>query len=407
MLDPRFIRDNVDEVKKSVRARGKKVNVDKLIKLYDERNQVLQQVEEMRSETNFKGKPSPEALKKLQKAKDKKTELEKELQKVEKHLNQLLLQVPNLIDPSTPIGDESNNAVLRVVGEPTEITDAKDHIELGQKLNLLDFERGAKVAGSKFYFLKNQLVELEMALVNYAFDVMKQEGFELMTVPHMVNERTFIGTGFLAKGEESNTYETKDGMTLIASAEYPLTGYHTDEILTSDDLPRLYTAFSPSYRLEAGSYGKHAHGLFRVHQFDKVEMYVYCRPKESNEWFDRLLGISERIYQDLEVPYRVTQVASGDMGSKNYKQYDLEYYSPVDSEYRELTSCSNVTDFQSRRLMMRYRGGDGKPEYLHTLNNTAVAISRTLIALLENHQTSDGHIKIPKVLHGHLTFTSI
>jgi seryl-tRNA synthetase len=231
-----------------------------------------------------------------------------------------------------------------------------------------------------------------------AMDMLEKEGFTLMGVPHMASSRIMAGTGFLPRGEERQVYKIEgEDLNLIATAEIPMTGYHADEILDPKDLPLLYVGYSPSYRMEAGAYGKYSKGLYRVHQFNKLEMYVFCDPKDSQKWHDKLVKIEEEICRKLEIPYRIVRIAAGDLGAPAFKKFDIEYWSPVEGEYRELMSCSNVTDYQARRLNIRSRK-DGKTQFVHTLNGTAIAFSRIFIALLENHQTADGKVKVPEAL---------
>ena len=268
----------------------------------------------------------------------------------------------------------------------------------------VDFERGAKVAGAKFYFLKGDGALLEEAIKQYALKFVTGKGFTYMTVPHMVNSRTAQGAGFSPKSsDESNEY-FMDGedLALIGTAEAPLTGYHADEIIDEANLPLLYAGYSPCYRNEAGTYGKHARGLFRVHQFNKVEMYAFTLPEHSSEMHENIRAIEEELWQSLQIPYRVINIASGDLGAPPVKKYDFEYWSKVDGAYRELTSCSNCTDFQARNLNIRVRRKDGTVEVLHTLNGTATALSRSLIAIIEHYQTPEGKLQVPDVLQPYM-----
>jgi seryl-tRNA synthetase len=263
----------------------------------------------------------------------------------------------------------------------------------------LDFERGAKVAGSKFYYLMGSLVRLEFAVSQLVFDKLAEEGFVPVLVPNMVSTRVASGTGYLPRGEERQIYKIEgEDLNLIATAEMPLTGMYADEILEQKDLPKAYVGYSPAYRMEAGAYGKYSKGLYRVHQFNKLEMYVFCLPEESSKWHAKLVKLEEEICQALELPYRVVRIAAGDMGGAAYEKYDVEYWSPLEQTYRELMSCSNVTDYQARRLNIRYRDKDGKPQFAHTLNGTAAAFSRLPIALIESHQQADGSVKVPQAL---------
>lgn len=399
MIDIKNLRANPQDYKNSAKQRGIKVDIDTVLKLDSERTEQIGKVEQLRAQLNVKGKPSEDELKALQQAKSELEPLEKQLKATEDKLGELLQQIPNLLADGTPEGGEEDNREEKTWGKAELREGIKDHLTLAEANDWVDFERGAKVAGAKFYFLKGALVRLEMAVVRMAMDRLEKEGFTLMSVPHLANTRTMNGTGFSPRGEERQIYEIEgDDLNLIATAEIPLTGYHTDEILEADKLPLLYAGYSPAYRQEAGAYGKHSKGLYRVHQFNKLEMYVFCSPEDSEEWHQKLVEVEEQICQELEIPYRLVRIAAGDLGAPAYKKYDIEYWSPVDGGYRELTSCSNVTDFQARRLNIRTRTADGSPVHVHTLNGTAVATSRMLIALLENHQTADGSVVIPEAL---------
>lgn len=398
MIDIKKLRSNPQQYQDSADRRGLSVQIDEAIKLDDQRLELITKVEALRAQLNVKGKPTNDQLAGLQKAKTELEPLDEKLKQTEAELYAILQNIPNLLAEATPEGGEESNREEKTWGKP-EKREVKDHLTLAEANDWVDFERGAKVAGAKFYYLKGAAVMLEMAVVRLAMDLLVKEGFTPMTVPHLANTRTMNGTGFSPRGDEKQIYQIKDeDLNLIATAEIPLTGYHADEIIDQSALPLLYAGYSPSYRLEAGAYGKHSKGLYRVHQFNKLEMYVFCRAEDSAEWHDKLVDIEERICQALEIPYRLVRIAAGDLGAPAYKKYDLEYWSPVDGSYRELTSCSNVTDYQARRLNIRTRNQDGKTEFVHTLNGTAIAFSRTFIALLENHQTVDGKIKLPAAL---------
>lgn len=401
MIDIKNLRANPDAYKDSAKLRGVSVDIDKLRKLDAERTKLIGEVEGLRSKLNVKGKPSATELKELQKVKDELGKLEAGSQKLELEYQELILVVPNLVANNTPEGGEESSRKEKYWPEakPKAISSIKDHVELAEANGWLDFERGAKVAGNKFYYLKGAAVRLQHSVMRMAMDLLEKEGFTLMYTPHMVNNRILEGTGFAPRGVEDQIYQIKNqDLALIGTAEIPLTGYHADEILEHGSLPLLYAALTPSYRLEAGAYGKHAKGLFRVHQFDKLEMYVYSEPAESEKWQQKLLELEEEICQLLEIPYRVVRIAAGDLGAPAYKKFDIEYWSPVDNSYRELASCSNCTDFQARRLNIKTRRDDGNTEFVHTLNGTAIAFSRVFIALVENHQDSGGKVRLPIAL---------
>lgn len=398
MIDLRHLREHPQDYQESVKRRGMKVDIDRLLELDEQLRKLQTERDTLRSELKVEGKPTPEQLKKLQKTKEELQKLDTCYLQLDTEFSDLLRQVPNLLADGTPDGGEEANHPIRHWGEAKKTAGA-DHGTLAERNGWLDFARGAKVAGAKFYYLKGPAVRLEMSVMRLAMDILEEHGFTLMAVPHLVNEKVADGTGFLPRGEERQIYKVEDeDLHLIGTAEMPLTGYHADEILDESQLPLAYAALSPSYRREAGAYGKYSKGLYRVHQFDKLEMYVFCLPKDSEAWHEKLVEIEEDICRLLEIPYRVVRIAAGDLGAPAYKKYDLEYWSPVEGEYRELTSCSNVTDYQARRLAVRTRTGEGTRP-VHTLNGTAVAFSRTFIALLENHQQPDGKVKLPLALH--------
>jgi seryl-tRNA synthetase len=404
MLDIQFIRENADEVAKKSKQKGYDVDITQLLGFDKERRELLQEVEDLRRQRNeltgqAKGqKPSEEQVKAGKELKGALSDLEHRLAAIEKEFIDLLKQVPNIIPDDTPEGGEENNRSEKKWGEPRE-DKVTDHLTWGEQRGLIDFERGAKVAGNKFYYLKGDLVQLELALFQFGLQLAGKYGFTPMTVPHLVNQRTVEGTGFMAKGDEQQIYKVEnEDLHLIATAEIPITGYHADEILPAADLPLLYVGLSPAYRQEAGAYGKHSRGLYRVHQFNKLELYVFCEPKDSEEWHQKLVRLEEELVQALEIPYQLVRIAAGDLGQSAYKKFDIEYWSPADKAYHELTSCSNVTDYQARRLNIRYKNAEGKTEYVHSLNGTAAAFSRICVALIENHQTKDGKVKIPKAL---------
>jgi seryl-tRNA synthetase len=374
--------------------------VSAALELDGQRRELLGKVEGLRAELNIKGRPTKEQLEELQTRKAELAGLEKELAKIEAGFEAELSQIPNLLAEDTPEGGEEHNREERTWGDKPKFDfEAKDHLTMASAKGWLDFERGAKVAGSKFYYLMGPLVRLELAVTQLVVDLAADEGFVPTIVPNMVSTRVAAGTGYLPRGEERQIYKVEgEDLNLIATSEMPLTGFFADEILEPALLPALFIGWSPSYRMEAGAYGKYSKGLYRVHQFNKLELYVFCRPEESGEWHDKLLALEEKICQMLELPYRVVRIAAGDMGAPAYKKYDVEYWSPLEETYRELMSVSNVTDYQARRLNIRFRDTDGKVRFVHTLNGTAAAFSRMPIALMENHQQAEGTIRLPKAL---------
>ncbi|MBA3757602.1 serine--tRNA ligase [Candidatus Saccharibacteria bacterium] len=405
MLDIRYIRENSDQVAEKSRQKGYEVDIPAVLELDNKYRALLQKKENFSRQRNelakqIRGDQSSEQIERGRSLREEEKSLTAEFEATEKLLVRSLAKIPNIFPEDTPLGGEEANRNEKKWGVVSEKDfDVLDHLSWGEKRSLIDFERGAKVAGNKFYFLKGVLVELEFAIFQLGLALAKKYGFTAMQVPHMVSSKVLEGAGFSARGEEKQIYKIEDeDLHLIATAEIPLTGYHTDEIIDFSNLPILYAGLSPAYRVEGGAYGKHNRGLYRTHQFNKLELYVLCKPEESELWHQKLLELEEELCQALEIPYRVVRIASGDLGAPAYKKYDIEYWTPVDKSYRELTSCSNVTDYQARRLNIRYRDSEGKIAYLHTLNATAAAMSRVTIALVENHQDKDGTIHVPKAL---------
>lgn len=409
MLDIRFIRENVDLVSQKAKQKGYVVDVAELLRRDESRRNLLQEVEKLRNRRNElaqseSGTPSTEVIAEGKQLKDKISQIESALKDSEESFQQLLASVPNVFPDDTPLGGEEANREEKkwsdTSGKGFEVL---DHLTWAEKNGLIDFERGAKVAGNKFYYLKAGLVEMELALAQFSLELVKKHGFWPIMVPHLVNTRILEGAGFSAKGEEKQIYKVDgEDLNLIATAEIPLTGFFADEIIPSDWLPSKMAGLSPSYRLEAGAYGKHSRGLYRVHQFNKTELYIYCKPEESEAQHQKLLEIEEEICQQLGIPYRVVRIAAGDLGAPAYKKFDVEYWSPADKAYHELMSCSNVTDYQARRLNIRYKNDKGENEFVHTLNATAAANSRMHIAIIENFQTEGGKVSIPQVLRPYM-----
>jgi seryl-tRNA synthetase len=408
MLDIKFIRENKELVEKNAQDRGVKVDITELLEFDEKRRRLIAQIDELRSarKAGSKGKPSNEDIEKMRKVGDQISKLETELVQIESEYKELLMKVPNLTHPETPIGGEDDFKVVYTNWEPKQFDFVpKDHEQLMLDLDLIDFERGAKVATSKFYFAKNDLVRLNQALINYGMDVVVKHGYTLMETPDVARNEILQGIGFNPRGEETQVYSIENtDLSLIGTAEITVGGYHSDEVLDLSNGPIKYAALSHCYRTEAGAYGRTSKGLYRVHQFAKLEMFVYCTPEESEKMHQELLAIEQEIANGLELPYRVVDIASGDLGGPAYRKYDIEAYMTMkgddkqQGDYGEITSASNCTDYQARRLNIKHRKQDGAHEFVHTLNGTAVVLSRFPIALLENHQQSDGSIKIPKVL---------
>lgn len=408
MLDLRFIRENAMAVQENARAKGYTINIEELLRLDSSRRELQTRTEGLREKRNSiatrmkGGKPSDELIAEGRAIKEQLARLEAELKAADDTLQSMLDMVPNMIQADVPVGGEEDSVEIKTWGETK--TGAIDHLDFALKRDWVDFERGAKVAGAKFYFLKGDLALLENALTQFALNYVTKKGFTLMTVPHMVNSRVATGTGFAPRTSDQNDEYHIEGedLSLIATSEMPLTGYHADEIIDEATLPRMYAGLSACYRKEAGTYGKHTRGLFRVHQFNKLEMYALTLPEDSLAMHEQIREIEEEIWQALEIPYHIITIASGDLGAPAAKKYDLEYWSTVDGMYRELTSCSNCTDFQARNLNIRVRRKDGRVEMVHTLNGTAVSLARSLVAMIEHHQTEEGKLHIPVALRPYL-----
>lgn len=408
MIDIQIVRDNPELVKEKSRQKGYDIDISTLLALDDERRVLLNQVESLRKRRNEiaasmkGGKPSNELIEEGKQIKIELADRENLLTETEETWAKYIKQIPNIHLDDVPIGGEEDSVEVKRYGDTSG--SAIDHLDYAIKRDWVDFERGTKVAGTKFYYLKGELALLENAVVQFALDILLQKGFTYMTVPHLVNSRIATGTGFAPRtSEQSDEYYIEgEDLSLIATSEISMTGYHADEIIDEDKLPILYAGYSTCYRKEAGTYGKHTRGLFRVHQFNKLEMYAFTLPEDSKAMHEKILGIEEEIWQALDIPYRVINIASGDLGAPAAKKYDIEYWSKVDNKYRELTSCSNCTDYQARNLNIRVRRKNGKVELLHTLNGTAVSMARTLVVLIENFQSSDGKIIVPKALQKYL-----
>ncbi|HTK39723.1 MAG TPA: serine--tRNA ligase [Patescibacteria group bacterium] len=409
MLDIRFIRENPEAVQKNAEAKGySHISIADLLAVDDDRRVLQKQVDELREKRNqnaakMKGGKPDQAM--IDEGKQLKVELadrEELLRETDQRYMALLEQIPNMMQTDVPPGGEEDSVEIKKVGD--QPVGGQDHLTYATSRDWVDFERGAKVAGAKFYYLKGDLALLENAITQFALNYLVGKGFNYMTVPHLVNQRTMTGTGFAPRSsDQSDEYSIEEeDLSLIATAEIPLTGYHADEIIDEADLPLLYAGYSPCYRREAGAAGKHTRGLFRVHQFNKLEMYAYTLAENSQQMHERLLSIEEELWQALGIPYHVINIAAGDLGAPAAKKYDLEYWSPVDKTYRELTSCSNCTDFQTRNLNIRVRRSDGSVEMLHSLNGTAVSLARSLVAVMEHYQNDDGTLTVPDVLRPYM-----
>lgn len=403
MVDIRYIRENVDKVKKAVEAKQIDPSlVDKALELDAAWRKTLQEVENLRSERNKAAEGKD--IEKGKKVKEELKIIEPKLKELEEKYKAAILQIPNPAAEDVKVGkSDAENEVLRTEGKPTKFDfSPKDHLELGEKLGIIDVERAVKVSGSRFGYLKGDAVFLELALVNFALEVLSKEGFTPIIPPVLIKEENMRAMGYMEHGGDEQMYVfDKDGLVLIGTSEQSIGPMHSGEILDLKDKPIRYAGFSTCFRREAGTYGKDTQGILRVHQFDKIEMFSYTRPKDSDKEHEYLLEIEEKFLRELELPYQVVKMCTGDLGAPAARKYDLEAWIPSQDKYRELTSTSTCTDFQARRLNIKYREGD-KMEYVHTLNGTAFAIGRTIIAILENYQQKDGSVKIPKVLQKYM-----
>src|SRR4030042_1200840 len=399
MLDVNYIRDNLKEVSEILEKRRVVVDLAHILEIDEERRKLIREVEELRH-----GRREIATKKEIEKGKKLKEELSKKeagLAAVEAELNEYMEQVPNILSPNVPRGKgEEDNVEIKKWGKPTEFDfEPKDHLDLGKSLGIIDQERAAKISGHGFYFLMGLGANLELALLNWFTDFLSKKGYPPVITPALVRKQFVEGTGYLPKREEPDIYKIEgEDLYLIATAEIPLAGLHSDEVLSEKELPKHYAGFSPCFRKEAGTYGKYTHGIFRVHEFDKVEIFKFVNPSDSDKAFEEIISLQEEICQALEIPYRIVNICSGEMSAPAYLKYDIEYWDPVNKIYRELTSASNTTDYQARRLNIRYREGN-EIKYVYTLKGTAIALSRTIIAILENHQQKDGSVKLPKALH--------
>lgn len=412
MLDMKFVRENPEAVLAGLQKRGSALTLDDFLALEKKRREVLTEVEALKSRRNTvsqeisrlkKAKEDAEALiLEMRSVGEKISELDETVRQVEAELKEILLSIPNLPHASVPVGrDEADNPELRRVGEvPSFSFEPKAHWDLGEDLGILDFERGAKVTGARFTFYRGLGARLERALINFMLDVHTREhGYTEFFPPFIANKDSMTGTGQLPKfAEDMFKLEGLD-YYLIPTAEVPITNLHRGEILDAKDLPKYYTAYSACFRAEAGSAGRDTRGIIRQHQFNKVEMVKFCLPEDSYDELEKLVGNAERILQLLELPYRVITLCSGDIGFSSAKTYDLEVWLPSFNTYREISSCSNFEDFQARRADIKFRrDAKSKPEYVHTLNGSGLAIGRTVAAILENYQQADGSVVVPKVL---------
>ncbi|MDP3710255.1 MAG: serine--tRNA ligase [bacterium] len=410
MLDINFIRQNLKEIKEAARKKHVAVDLDKLVVVDDERRSLIKTIDDMRHQQNVVSEEIAKTkdqhkISEMQKLKKELNDLEARLHVVESEFNLLMLQVPQVPHESVPEGEsDADNKPVKLWGEiPKFDFPVKDHITLMKELDLVDFERGAKVAGFRGYFLKNEGALLSFALWQFTINHLVKKGFIPLVAPSLVKENSFVGTGWLPQGKEE-IYHTQDDLYLAGTAEVPVMGMYQDEILAESELPKKFIAFSPCFRREAGSYGKDTKGIYRLHEFMKVEQVIFCKSDtdESVKWHEEITRNSEEILQALKLPYRVVVNCAGDLGLGQVKKYDIETWIPAQQKYGETHSSSYFYDFQTRRLNIKYRDQNGKLQFAHSLNNTALATPRVLIQLLENYQQKDGTISVPEVLQPYL-----
>ena len=411
MLDPKIIRDEPEKIRKMIIDRAVEFDFDGMLELDKKRRDLIKETDELRKKRNQMSIAIGQAKKSNEDASSLLTDMGKiskdldeqeQLQKtVESDYTNLAFSIPNMIHESVPIGtDQSSNVELRRWGEIPQFNfQINDHIDLGQNLNIIDLERAAKTAGARFYYLKGGLVKLSQALISFALDFMQEKEYNLIQPPYMINRKSMEGA-VIADDFEDVIYKVQDeDLFLIGTSEHAIASMHSDEILDGNKLPFRYASFSPCFRKEAGAHGKDQKGIFRVHQFDKIEQFIFAKPENSWNEHEKMISITEEFYKKLEIPFKVMLLSSGDMGKVSAKTFDIEAWMPGQNAYREIVSCSNCLDFQSRRLKIRFRDKSNEDtQYVHTLNSTLVAVERTIVSIMENFQTNDGHITVPQVL---------
>ena len=413
MLDIKFIRENPEKVKEAMKNRNVEFDVAVLLAVDEKRRAMIKETDDLRARQNefadeigkLGGEERQGKIEESKKIKIQLANADEKLKTLEEEFMRLMHQIPNIPLTDVPVGrDERDNAVLREVGEKPQFDfEPKDHAELGEALGVIDFQHGAKVAGSGFYYLKNAGVLLELALVHYALDFLQKKGFTLCTTPDVARKKFYLATGYLPRGPEAQTYEiAQSDLGLIATSEVTLAALHAEEILEESALPLLYAGYSHCFRQESGSYGKYSRGLYRVHQFTKVEMFAYVQPDESGRIHEDLLRFEEELWQGLGIPYRVLEMCTADLGAQAARKYDLEGWMPGRGDWGEITSTSNTTDYQARNLNIRYHKKGGHTGFVHMLNVTAVATSRAIVALLENYQNEDGSVRVPEALQKYM-----
>jgi seryl-tRNA synthetase len=420
MLDPKIIRDDPERIKKMLKNRAVTFDFDKLIQLDKQRRELIVKTDDLRKKRNEvslevgkkkkAGQDATSLINEMAQVSKELAELETLQNKIELDYTKLVSTIPNLIHESVPIGNDATaNQEIRKWGKPPQVDyKIQDHVDFSTSMDLVDLERAAKIAGARFYFLKNDLVKLNHALIQYAMDFLSQKNYTLVQPPYLINRDSMEGA-IIAEDFENVIYKVEnEDLYLIGTSEHAVAAMHSDEILDGADLPLRYAGVSPCFRKEAGAHGKDQKGIFRVHQFEKIEQFVFSRPEDSWKEHEQMLSIAEEFYQNLGIPYKVMLLSSGDMGKISAKTYDIEAWMGGQSAYREIVSCSNCLDFQARRLKIRFRDKTNEQtQYLHTLNSTLVATTRTMVSIIENFQTKDGHITIPQVLQKYIGKNSI
>lgn len=411
MLDPKIIRDEPEKIKEMLKDRAVEFDLEKMLELNKVRKDMMQQTDELKQKRNQMsmkiatekkaGNDASELLQEMSQISSKLDDMENQRKTIEEDYHKLSFSIPNMIHDSVPKGpDESFNKQVRTWGDiPKFDFEIKDHIDLGLGLDIVDLERASKTAGARFYYLKGGLVKLGQALTAFALDFVSKRDYNLIQPPYMINRQSMEGA-VIADDFEEVIYKVQDeDLFLIGTSEHAIASMHYDEILEGGKIPLRYASVSPCFRKEAGAHGKDQKGIFRVHQFEKIEQFIFCRPEESWDEHEKMIKNTEEFYQELEIPYRLMLLSSGDMGKVSAKTYDIEAWMAGQNAYREIVSCSNCLDYQSRRLKIRFREKSNEDtKYIHTLNSTLVAIERTMVAILENNQTKDGHVEVPKVL---------
>ena len=415
MLDPKLIKEKPEVIKNMLKARSVEFDLEGLINSDQKRREFITKTDELRkkknqvalniSEKKKKGEDISSILAEMKSVSEQLSKLEVDQNNIEKKYLKLATSIPNLIHESVPIGedDESNKEIKKWGNIPEFDFKIKDHIDISEDLDLVDLERAAKVAGARFYYLKNDLVRLNQALINFGLDFLREKGYSAVQPPYMINRESMEGAVIAEDFEEVIYKIDNQDLYMIGTSEHAMAAMHSKEIIEGKDIPKKYAGISPCFRKEAGAHGRDQKGIFRVHQFDKIEQFVFSKPEDSWKEHEKLLSIAEEFYQKLEIPYRVMLLSTGDTGNISAKTYDIEAWMAGQNAYREIVSCSNCLEYQARRLKIRFRDKTNEDtQYVHTLNSTLIATTRVLVAIMENFQTKDGHIRIPEVLQGYM-----